>query len=286
MTFKNLQATVLTFALASGILIGCGGEVEQEENVAENSSEIKIGMLMNLNASENEVDELYRKIDKKSGVKLFNHKTIYYENLPALEMGIASNKIQEITTYKCVADYLIGKTNKFEVSHKHQLRLQDNFCFAFLKDKANLKTEFNKALGELKADGTLEKLTKKYVADLNPNQEPAAVNFQRFDGAETIKVAVTGDLPPLDLILPNGDAAGFSTALLAEIGKRLQKNFELVDIDSGAREIALTSGKVDAVFWAIQPSDEERPADIDMPADVELSVHYFADEIIHINLKK
>ena len=70
-----------------------------------------------------------------------------------------------------------------------------------------------------------------------------------FEGADTIKVAVTGSLPPMDYVGPDGAPAGFSTAVLAEIAKRLGKNIEIVVVDSVGRAAALASGVVDAVFW-------------------------------------
>ncbi len=36
---------------------------------------------------------------------------------------------------------------------------------------------------------------------------------------------------------------------MAEIGKRLKKNIELLSIESGARSAALSSGRADVIFW-------------------------------------
>ena len=134
----------------------------------------------------------------------------------------------------------------------------------------------------MRDDGTLEKLTKQYITDLKVGEEPDAVEIQRFDGADTIKVAITGDLPPLDLVLADGKAAGFNTAVLSEIGKRLQKNIELVQIESAARAAALESGRVDISFWAIVPISEIIPADADKPAGIILSTPYYRGKIIHL----
>ena len=62
-------------------------------------------------------------------------------------------------------------------------------------------------------------------------------------------MAITGSLPPLDYVAPDGTPAGFNTAMLAEIGSRMGKNVELVQVDSIGRAAALASGAVDAVFW-------------------------------------
>jgi ABC-type amino acid transport substrate-binding protein len=100
----------------------------------------------------------------------------------------------------------------------------------------------------MKADGTLDSLIanelKAYI-----NSDPEAKDLPKFDGARTIKIGVTGDMPPMDYVAANGKAAGFNIALLAEIANRAQVNFELIQIETGARAMALSSGKVDAVFW-------------------------------------
>lgn len=57
-----------------------------------------------------------------------------------------------------------------------------------------------------------------------------------------MKVGVTGDLPPMDYVAPDGRFAGFNTAVLAEIGKRMQRNIKLVQVDSIGRALALSEG--------------------------------------------
>ena len=71
------------------------------------------------------------------------------------------------------------------------------------------------------------------------------------------------------MILADGKAAGFNTAMLAEIGKKLHRNIELVNVDSAARATALTSKNVDVMFWAILPADDDRPGDMDKPEGID-----------------
>jgi ABC-type amino acid transport substrate-binding protein len=98
----------------------------------------------------------------------------------------------------------------------------------------------------MKEDGTLKKLGEKYI---NPDVTPEAVAFENFEGADKITVAVTGDMPPIDFVAENGKPAGYNTAVLSEIGKRLKKNIEVISIESGARSSALVSGRADIIFW-------------------------------------
>ena len=72
---------------------------------------------------------------------------------------------------------------------------------------------------------------------------------EQIDGAETVTVAVTGCLPPMDYVAPDGTVAGFNTAILAEIGRRIGKNIQYTQVDSAGRALALATGSVDVVFW-------------------------------------
>ena len=66
------------------------------------------------------------------------------------------------------------------------------------------------------------------------------------------------------MILADGTPAGFSTAVLAEISKRINKNIELVSVDSAARAAILASKGADVVFWVAVPENSMLiPANID-----------------------
>ena len=198
-----------------------------------------------------------------------------------------SGKVDEISTYKCVADYIVANNDKLEIAHDAWIEgLTDNFCFAVRKEDSQLKADLDRVIGEMKSDGSLAKLISEYVTNVDKGKNPPKIELPKVEGADTIKVGVTGDLPPLDLVLADGTPAGFNTALLVEIAKRINKNIELVQIDSGARAAALNSDQIDVIFWAIVPANAILPADIDKPEGIELSEPYFKDDIAHIKLKQ
>lgn len=284
MKWKKFTSVVLSCVLAGAVFTGCDGNNTEKSSETKEEG-LKIGMITTLNASEQRMDEILKKVNEVSDIKLSSHKTIFYDNLNTMIMGISSKNVDEISTYKSVANYLNIKDSSFEILKNHSTHLKDSFCFAFRNDEKNLKDDINKAIEELKADGTLEKLQKEYISDLKKESDIPTVDIAPIDGAETLKVAITGDLPPLDLVLPDGKAAGFNTALLAELGKKLHKNIELIQVDSADRGSALISKKVDLVFWAILPIGDDRPSDIDMPKGVEFSAPYFTDEIVHLKKK-
>ena len=263
------------------LMTGCGGG----DKPANDAGKVKLGMITRLNASEENFSEFMKKIEETLSVKISSHKPVFFDNLNSMQMALQSKQIDEISTYRSVARYMLAKDPHFEVLKDHSLEFIDSFCFALRDDETELRDSLNMVIKEMQDDGTLDRLTKEYIIDINAETDPPAVELPHFDSAQTIKIAVTGDLPPLDFVSADGTPGGFNTAVLAEIGNRMLKNIELVQIDSGARAVALTSKQVDVVFWAIVPVSEIIPQDSDKPDGVILSEPYYKDKIVHIIFK-
>ncbi|MBR3499268.1 MAG: transporter substrate-binding domain-containing protein [Selenomonadaceae bacterium] len=292
MKFKKVAKVFLSCMMAGALFTGCGGggdkpAAEKPAAPAGEKGDIRLGMIRHLNATEQRMDEILKMVQEDSGVKVTHYVPTYYDSLNLMQMGIESGSVDQISLYKSVAEYLIANNDKYENVPELTLKtLSDNFCFAVRKEDAALKADLDKALDEMKADGSLEKLAAEYIVNVDKGQVPPAVEIPMTDGADTIKVGVTGDLPPLDYVSADGKASGFNTALLSEIAKRSGKNVEIVDIDSGARAAALSSKQIDVVFWVTVPTMEKVPADLDKPEGVELSNPYFKDSVEHLQLKK
>lgn len=281
---KKFLATICAAAL---LMVGCGGEKVADKRANNFSgAEVKLGMMTRLNSDEQKMGTVLDEVAEKSGVKGTKHLPKFYDSLKLMQLGVESGEVEAISTYKSVADYLVANNDKFEiVPYKALNKLSDYFCFAVRKNETQLKDDFDKAIDDMKADGTLDKLVNDYITKVDKGKTPPAVEIPKFDGVETIKVGVTGDLPPLDLILPDNSPAGFNTAMLAEISKRIGKNIELVQIETGARATALSSKFIDVVFWVIVPVGQEMPIDIDKPEGLDLSKPYFKDNVAVVKLK-
>lgn len=284
---KKTVGLLMSCLLAGAVLTGCG--TSGDGGKSSDGGPVKLGMLKNMNISEQRQEELLKEAGKRGNFPSNMRFSItYYENLNSMQMGLESTSIQELSTYQCVADYLMAKNDKFTQTEFRKSKLEDGFCCALREDDKALLEEFNAAIKGMKDDGTLDKLVQEYIKNVKAGEEPPAVPLETVEGRPALKVAVTGDLPPIDLVLANGKPAGFNTAVLAEIGKRLKRNIEIVQVDSGARAAALSSKKVDAIFWAVIPEDtfKIRPADFDCPQGVKTTVPYYKDEIVHITVKK
>lgn len=289
MKLKKMVKVLLSCALAGALFTGCGGDQGgSNEKDAAKKSEVKLGMITHLNATEKKMEEILKMVQKDSGVPLVRYVPVYYDSLKLMNMGIESGSVDQVSLYTNVANYVIANNDKFEIVVGDVMlkNLADNFCLAVRKDDVQLKADLDKVIDEMKADGSLDKLINDYITNVDKGQAPPAIEIPMVDGADTIKVGVTGDLPPLDYVSADGNPAGFNTALLAEIAYRLDKNIETVNIESGARSAALSSGQIDVIFWAVVPNGNKMPADIDKPEGIEFSVPYFKDDVAHLKLKK
>lgn len=206
----------------------------------------------------------------------------FFDNFNSMQMALASNNITAIQTYGSVAKYMTANNSDFAIKETQTVKLVDDFCCAMREGDTALINAFDAAIDSMKADGSLDALIDKYITNF---ETPTPIDIPQIDGAEVIRVGITGDLPPLDLVLADGTPAGFNTAVLAEISKRIGKNMELVQIDSGARAAALTSELVDVIFWVVVPADDSnRPKDLDTPAGVSVTEPYYQDTVVNVNL--
>ena len=184
----------------------------------------------------------------------------YYDTLSAMLMGLQAGEVNAIQVPYYTGKYLCSANNNLmmrveyhpekatEITDTMLSRISSGYSFMTKEENTALRDAFDTQITAMKEDGTLQKLIDEYIIKASEGGEPVAIAFEKFEG-DPIKIAVTGSLPPMDYVAADGTFAGFNTAVLSEIGKRLQKNIELVQVDSVGRALALSEGTVDVVFW-------------------------------------
>lgn len=277
----------ITLVLLTLLLSACGGKPTGAD--AQSSASAKAlseGVLTYLNISEVEYQEFIAvrreiiDILKESGYvtdsisdapRVERAKPIqvkYFDSLDSMLMALKAGEIQFLEVFQSTAEYLGAKDSdlvsflKFDLE-KERVRfskaamgsLTTGFSFMMLDDKTELRDAFNTVIADMKDDGTLDELTETYIKGAISGNEIPVVQPEKVDGRDTLRIAVTGALPPFDYVAADGTPAGYNTAVLAEIGKRLDKNIELVQVDSIGRAAALSSGVADIVFWTRSAED-------------------------------
>ena len=242
------------------------------------SAEVLVGRHNMLNFTEEELVKLMNESLSREfyvGIDVTKIALKYYDSLVMLQMALDKGEIEVMTLPLCVGQFVLNSNKDYIIKGIDWWFISSACTFncAFLEENKNLQERFNAAIRDMKNKGVLALIEEKYINELNPNYI-LPVEFEKFDGAETITVAVTGDMPPIDYIAPDGTPAGYNTAVLSEIGKRLRVNIKTVNVDTGARAAALKSGRVDVVFWFQSNMDSNIPA-IDVPEGVILSEPYY-----------
>ena len=255
------------------------------------SAEVKIGVLTKLNLTPEDFAKIV-KTERESGkVKIFSLSGsqedmtfVFYDSLSAMQMALNAGDVNAIALPENVGEYLMNVTGSYEIS----AIMKDEpvyLSFGFRKsDDPELKDKFNDTLLSMKADGTLAILLSKFVTEPGIG-DPEPIEFYNYSNTDTIKVAITGDMPPIDYIGADGTPAGFNTAILAEICRRLHLNVELLQIDSGARAASLASGRADIVFW-FHSRKAEGNILADVPDGVVLSESYYNWDDTYLITKK
>ncbi len=98
------------------LMTGCGGGGE-EKKASDDASKIKLGMITRLNASEENFGEFMKKIEDTLKVKISSHKPVFFDQLNAMQMALQSKQIDEISTYRSVARYMIAQDPRLSLIH-------------------------------------------------------------------------------------------------------------------------------------------------------------------------
>ena len=202
---------------------------------------VKVGVLSKLNMTPEEFKALVADALASGETKMFSLvgkkpevTFVFYDSLVTLQMALNKGEVDEIALPESVAEYMLNTNSDYEIASI--TRSEPTFLsFGFRKsDDPEMRDKFNDALLSMKADGTLAIIVSKFITEPGTNI-PEPIEFIKYNNADTVKVAVTGDVPPIDYVAPDGTASGFNVAILAEISRRLHINVELINIDSGAR---------------------------------------------------
>lgn len=223
-------------------------------------------------------------------------KPKFYDSLMLMQMALNAGEIDEMILPDFAAEYLLKVNKNYSpccISNSGLMSL----CFGFMKENFKLRDRWNTALISMRDDFTLAGFSQKYIKNFpedtsydyiygvnkNKKKKSNVIKFEQFKDAPTIRVAVTGDLPPVDFVAEDGMAAGYSTAVLAEIGKRLHVNIQLICVNAAARTAALVSGRVDVVFWyEVNRSLDFQP---DINEEIILSEPYLSwNTFIHLKI--
>lgn len=175
------------------------------------------------------------------------YEVVAFPTMNEVLMALKSGRIEMAHILEDYAEFLMKSDDTVTYKRDEQVPAAPLTMLTRAGD-TELTAAINEAIGTLKANGTLDDLHEKYVAQASPDDIPEAPAGQKFDGAREVIVGVSGDFPPHDYISVTGDPAGFNVALMHEIAALAGINVRFETVSFGSKFAALESERIDLFF--------------------------------------
>jgi polar amino acid transport system substrate-binding protein len=144
----------------------------------------------------------------------------------------------------------------------------ENLAIAVKKENVELLTAVNRIIVELKNNGTLESMKKRWFrSDSTPY---TVMDIPVSNVGMALKIGVSAATEPFSFIDKEGRVTGHDSELARIIGAKLNRPVEFLNMKFMALIPALQSGKVDMIITGMTATDERRKA-------VNFSETYFVD---------
>ena len=204
-----------------------------------------IGRLSKLNITEDQLNDVLKDIMVNS----ICNRYVFYDTMTDMLMALNRGDIVVLETDQNTVRYIASRNENIVDRPPYMNPNMLVFCMLLRADDAELRDQISACITEMTEDGTIETLKQSYIENVIAGEEPGAIQPENYPDARTIKVAVTGDRPPMDYVSAGGEPIGFNTAMITEIAKRLNMNVKLVNVSTQARGMALATSVCDIVFW-------------------------------------
>jgi polar amino acid transport system substrate-binding protein len=132
----------------------------------------------------------------------------------------------------------------------------EDTAIAVKKGNGELLAALNRIISQLKSDGTLESMKKRWFKkDLSPYQE---MNITLPTEGQPLKIGVSATREPFSFVDKDGRVTGHDGELARIIGSKLNRPVEFFNMKFMALIPALQSGKVDLIVTGMTATDERK----------------------------
>lgn len=259
---KNVVRILIFCLPMAALLAGCGKK-EAVINSVEDAKEKKIGVMTG-------------SIGEALAYKKFPQAEIKsFDDIMDAVAAIKSGQLDAIITMFPAALQVSKKNQDLRILPE-RLENEDT-AVAVRKDNEALLADVDRIISELKQDGTLESMNRRWLKpDLTPYEEmdiavPAKGNV--------LRIGVSATREPFSFVDENGRVTGFDGELARIIGARLNRPVEFLNMKFMALIPALQSGKVDMIISGMNATPERRK-------QVSFSQTYFANAQVMLARKQ
>lgn len=199
---------------------------------------------------------------------------LVYEDVSALIEALKAGQVDAVVMDESPARFFTE--NEQTVKILPETLYSSYYGIAVKKGNQELLKSVNKALVEIKEEGTLAAIISKYIHVEEP--DPAAIDFNQGAKGGKLWVGCAAAFPPYEVRTIKG-FSGIDVELCAAIAKKLDKELIMVDYRFGVLPEALESGRIDMICSALVMTEERA-------AVMDFSDPYDADQQVVLILAK
>jgi len=182
--------------------------------------------------------------EAQAGVK----KEVGYDSLASLQLALESGHTDYASLDLNTAQYMQNMNPDVTVIPDRD-GVKIAYAMALMPENSELADRLSTIITTLEITGQLDELCQTWIYNSGALTATQNIEMPHFDDAPTIRVGVTGDIPPMDYMNTAGEPAGFNVAFLQAVAQTGRINIEIVPVATEARITALFSGRIDAIFW-------------------------------------
>ena len=135
---------------------------------------------------------------------------------------------------------------------------EESYAIGFRKGNTELVEAVNKALFDMKSDGTLDKIFARYLnEDDYLSIDPKTIDFNKGAKGGKLVVGTEAGFAPYELKVGSG-FIGIDIEMCAEIAKRLNRELVVEHMNFDALPMAVSTNKVDMICAGITVTEERK----------------------------
>ena len=177
-----------------------------------------------------------------------------YTTYPDAIMDLKNKKVDAIIMDKAPAQAYVKANSGIKILDAKLDTETEEYAFVFKLSNTSLKTQFDTALAELKADGTIEKIEQYWSEHSNGEADPYVTSTGT---GSTIKVGTSPDFPPYDALY-GSTFTGIDMDIIRAICNKLNYKVEFVNYDFDSIITAVNAGTIDVGASGFSITEERK----------------------------
>lgn len=177
----------------------------------------------------------------------------YYNSYSDEISALKSGKIDAFLTDEPLAKEILKNNDGLRILDEKLT--EDSYAFAISPNKNNLKDEIDIVIRDMKENGILDTMEKKWFGDNEEAKILEKYNYEQSKG--TIKFATVSGSAPFAYV-KNNKIVGYDIDVINYVGYKLGYKIEIVEMAFEGLIAAISSGKVDVAGCSIIVTEERK----------------------------